>query len=96
MFVPRSPWLPSHSPLEARQLGSTATRWQQLDLGMSRRTGAPPQTVPGEAKRGANTFQKKFNQGFNESLEMLKDCTHPVYPSAHKNMLTSNIRVRTH
>lgn len=48
----------THSPLEARALGSVATRWQQLDEGMSRRTGAPPQTEPGKERQGANIFQK--------------------------------------
>lgn len=52
-------------------------------------TGCPRQ----EKTEGENIFQKKFIQGTNDSLAMLKDCTYPVYSSAHKNMLGINIHV---
>lgn len=65
----------THSPLEARPLGSVATRWQQLDEGMSRHTAAFGSATPNspwqEKTRGTNIFQKKFIQGINNSLEML-------------------------
>lgn len=48
------------------------------------------------AKQGVNIFRKKCIQGINDSLEVLMDCTSPVYSSAHKNTLGINIHISTY